>query len=477
MTSNERSAAPRLPLVPWPRRVERASGELALSGAVVATHGSLEPAAQALARSLERLGVEARARAGAPGEGDVALALDAGLRGEACRFECGRAARISASSPRAVAQAAATLLQLAKRDDDGVARVPRLTILDEPDCEYRGLLLDVARRPHSVRTIERMVELCRLYKLNFLQLHLTDDESFTFPSGAFPRLAAPGRGYTVGELRHLESFSQARGVTIVPEIEMPGHCGAAIAAMPELLRASEKHPATINFADPRVVAILETLIGEALAIFASSPWFHVGGDECDLAFVHENPAFPRAFARERVDDAHGLHAWFLGRMNEVVRRHGRRTLVWEGFRHGVRPEVPRDVTVMVYETAHHRPDCLVRDGYAVINASWRPLYVVNGRCWPPEEIHAWDRFRWNHFVEGFPAFGGLRIEPASAAGRVAGAQLCAWEQPESAELPSLRQRAAVFAERAWNPGAGGSFAELAARVGACDAVLDRLTDR
>jgi hexosaminidase len=260
-------------------------------------------------------------------------------------------------------------------------------------------------------------------------------------------------------------------VTIVPELEMPGHCGAAIAAMPDLLRASPKHHATIDFARPEAVACMETLVAEMLDVFKATPWFHIGGDECDLAFVHENPDFPRACAREQVADPHALYCWFVAHMNDVVKRHGRKMLVWEGFAHGATPPIPLDVTVMVYESAYHLPDCLARDRYPIVNASWEPLYVVNDKKWDPAEIYAWDRFYWKHFIEGFPAFNGLRIAPTS---NVLGAQMCAWEQPESLELPSLRERLAAMSERLWNPHSDRDFADFSRRLAITDRRLTEL---
>ena len=270
--------------------------------------------------------------------------------------------------------------------------------------------------------------LCWFYSINHLQLHLTDDQSFAFPSKAFPRLATPGHSYTPEELAGLVAFADARGVTLVPEIDMPGHGAAAIAAMPELFRVGDTHASTLNFARPEAVAALHTLVDEALAMFPASPWFHMGGDECDLALLGERPDFRRAFAREGVQDAHGLYAAFVNGIDAHVRARGRKLLVWEGFRHGALPEVSRHVTVMAFESAYHLPDCLLRDGYAVINTSWEPLYVVNEKRWEPAEIHAWDRFRWKPVDPRSPAWGGLSVAPTPM---VLGAQMCAWSRRRS----------------------------------------------
>jgi hexosaminidase len=480
------SALP-LSLVPWPKEIERdgarehvAVGWLRASfddPALAAVAGALNPLLRAAAEGSDRVPKELRH--GEPTA--VVLRLDPALAAEEYRLDTRDGITITGGSPRAVAWGGATLAQLFAGSvalgvaDEAVAEpttfLHGVAIHDAPDCSYRGLLVDVARQPHKIATLERLITLCWFAKVPYLQLHLTDDPAFTFPSRAFPELATKGHSFTREELAGLVAFAEARGVTIVPELEMPGHCGALIAAKPDLFRAHELHHATIAFAKPEVVAAMKTLVDELIELFPTSPWIHLGGDECDLAHVDKNPLFPAAYAREKVADAHGLYLWFLGEMDRHVKSRGRRTIVWEGFGHGAQPELSRDVIVMAYEALYHLPGCLLKDGYAVINTSWRPLYVVNDRKWEPAEIHAWNRFRWDHFVEGFPATGGLTVEPTD---RVLGAQLCAWEQPDSLELPSIRRRLAAMSERTWNERAGKNAADFAARLETWDALLEHL---
>ena len=209
-------------------------------------------------------------------------------------------------------------------------------------------------------------------------------------------------------------------------------------------------------------------------VFTTSPYLHIGGDEADLAHVHETPSFQAAFAREGVKDAHALYVKFLARMNETVKRLGKRTLVWEGFGPDVGAQVPKDITVVAYEAAYYLPDRLVADGFQIINASWQPLYVVNDRCWSPAEIQAWNPWLFLHFLPSMPAHRGIQLAPSAA---VQGAMLCAWEQSEARELPSLRQRLTAFSERVWAPRYRAAAAEFAARAARTDAVLERLLRR
>lgn len=377
---------------------------------------------------------------------------------------------IEGGSPAGVAWGITSLLQEAYKND-GVVRTGTWT--DKPQFAFRGLLLDVARKPHSVKHVLEIIELCRLYRIRYLQLHLTDDQAFTFPSKAFPQLATAGHSYSRAEITEMVTYAKDRGVTLIPEIEMPGHCGQLVAKMPDLFRAHEKHHATINFASPRVLEALDTLIAEVCELFPDSPYLHIGGDEADLAHVHENPDFQEAFKREGVPDARELYRKFLGRMKSVVEKHKKEMLVWEGFGPTGQVPISKDLVVMNYEAAYYTPDLMARDGFTMINASWRPLYVVNNRNWTPEEIYAWNPWFWHHFIDGFPAFNGIQLGPEA---KVKGAIMCAWEQPAELELPSLRRRLPAMAERVWNASYRGPFAEFAGRLDNSDSLLTRLLE-
>lgn len=161
-------------------------------------------------------------------------------------------------------------------------------------------------------------------------------------------------------------------------------------------------------------------------------------------------------------------------MNEIVKRHGKRMIVWEGV--GREPnspvQIPKDILVMAYEIRFYQPDALVRDGYTVINAAWTPLYVVNNNCRAPEEIYGWQLRQFKPF--GAEASDAGVLIPPEGQGNVLGAQMCAWEQPERSELPSLRLRLPAMAERIWNPEGGKVYSDFARRLGEADALFERL---
>jgi hexosaminidase len=159
-------------------------------------------------------------------------------------------------------------------------------------------------------------------------------------------------------------------------------------------------------------------------------------------------------------------------MNEVVKKHGKKTIVWEGFHKEGKVVIPRDITVMIFECLYNLPADLISDGYPVINTAWQPIYVVGNRAWSPEYIYGWNMYRWENCWNKSAAYGkGIKVEPTK---QVLGAQMCAWEQSDQIEVRSLRERLPAMSERIWNPDATCDFTNFAARLRITDASLTKL---
>ncbi|MCY2930628.1 MAG: beta-N-acetylhexosaminidase [Planctomycetota bacterium] len=453
-------------IIPAPRSCALTGGALTLTAKsrIVAGKAELMPLAKILAAEIKQLaGLALEASEKSGGAGDIELTLDSGLKDEAYRIEVGKRATVTAGTPAAVALASTTLLQSLSPGEGGVV-IPRMTVQDAPAVGYRGLMIDCARQWHSIGVLKQMVILCRWYKVRYLQLHLSDDERFTFPSTAFPQLATKDQHYSLADLRDLETFARDRGVTIVPEIDVPGHATAMVKA-----QAFGGGGNVIGAGREETYKALDTLMGELCDVFRSTPYIHIGGDEVNKG-AWNTPEAAAYMTAHKLADTEELYRHFIVRMNEIVKKHGRKTIVWEGFAKTGKVEIPKDITVMAYEIAYYQPDELVKDGYNIVNASWTPLYVVNANCREPEEIYSCNLFRFKKF-KAPAADPGVNLPPTP---KVLGAQMCAWEQPELQELPSLRHRLAAMSERAWNPDAGRAFADFSQRLRAADAGVSLL---
>ncbi|RYG37531.1 hypothetical protein EON81_06410 [bacterium] len=470
-------------LIPVPKSVRLQAGTLSIRAdqTVAFSSKELAPLAEILAGEI-RTATGVRLQTGPKGKPAILLRRVSDLQGEAYRLKIGAQAVVEGGNYGAIAMGTATLLQALTKSKDGL-EVPKMSVEDRPDRGYRGLMVDVARKYHRISTLEQCVELCRLYKIRYLQLHLTDDQAYTIPSKAYPKLnemnSHGGPSYTAEELRGLVRFADARGVTIIPELEVPGHAAILVRAYPELFKIEGtkpyEHHATVNFANAKALAAIETLVGETCEIFGSSPYFHIGGDEADYSNAHEHPDFQAAFKEFDLTGKaqEQIYRRFLLQMNEIVKKRKKRMIVWEGF--GRDPEskfqIPKEVAVMEFESAYYLPTELIADGHTVINAAWTPLYVLDRHVWRPEKILEWNLSTFGRFTTFYPSTTWFKAESADA---IVGAQTCAWEQPEHVEIANLRRVLPAMSERVWNVAKESSPADFMARLGRSDSLLGAL---
>ena len=187
-----------------------------------------------------------------------------------------------------------------------------------PRFEWRGVMLDVARHFFGVDDVKRFIDLLALYKLNRLHLHLTDDQGWRIEIRSRPRLAEQGDHFTQREYATIVAHAASRGVTVVPEIDVPGHVNAALVAYPELARpgvvpepysGTDVGFSTLDISNEESYAFVDDVVREVAALTPGA-YVHIGGDEA---------------AATKPDD----YARFMRRAQEIVQRHGKRTIAWE----------------------------------------------------------------------------------------------------------------------------------------------------
>ncbi len=247
---------------------------------------------------------------------------------------------------------------------DGVDwEIPAVHISDAPAFGWRGLLLDVARHMFSVAEIKSFIDLMAFYKFNTLHWHLTDDQGWRIEIKKYPRLTeisafraetalptnrnrfdgvAYGGFYTQDEVKDIVSYAARRGITIVPEIEMPGHAVAALSAYPHLgcRGAGYQVRRTWGIAEDiycagkdEVFNFLQDVLSEVLQLFPST-FVHIGGDEAPKARWKACPDCQARIRTESLADEDELQSWFVGQMDSWLTARGRRLLGWDEILEG-----------------------------------------------------------------------------------------------------------------------------------------------
>ena len=457
---------------------------------VIAADGTLLPIAKILAAEigqttgLQTTGLTIAAAEGKPVAGDVLLQVNPSLTGEAYRIEVDDQATVWGGNYNAVAAGTTTLLQAIHSDGDKVA-VPRMTIVDEPTYPFRGALIDLARKYHSIGGIEQVVELCRFYKIRYLHVHISDDQLFMFPSTAFPQVGKGNREFArfepaskpqIGpygreELVALERFASERGVHIVPELDLPGHSGRLVGDAPDVF-SFPGNGSTVNIASPKTLAAVTTLLNEVMDVFQSTPYVHLGADEVGLGGLENTPEYKAAQQKDAgIANSHDLYCKFIVDLCGIVAKRGKKPIVWEeAWNAGGAFRLPKDVLVMVWSQSRN-PNDIVESGYDVVNATWTPLYIVRDNKKSLEFLSRWNPTKFGR--EGSEDYTLLKQTKAPERGN----QLCSWENSEAIEIQSLRDRLALVAERTWNSNASGDLAQFKDHgLQVTDAILDKLVN-
>lgn len=289
--------------------------------------------------------------------------------------------------------------------------LPCLEVEDAPRFGFRGIFLDCARHFHSIATLKRLLKQMSLYKFNRFHWHLTDDEGWRLEIRAFPQLTevAAWRGhglavgpqlsggpepyggyYTQSEVRELVAYATGLGITIIPEIDIPGHCHAAIKALPELLREEADHSRylsvqyfddnVLNPALPGTYRFLEAVIDEVCALFPGTQ-VHMGGDEVPTGVWTDSPACQQLMAEQGYSDCRELQGHLLRHCQQYLAARGKQMLGWEEILHG--DKVSRDATIFAWTSFQAGLDA-ASAGYPVVMAPAQSLYL--DLAWSPD-IH------------------------------------------------------------------------------------------
>lgn len=256
-----------------------------------------------------------------------------------------------------------TLLQLIPFEKKKEIKVPCLKIYDQPKYAWRGMHLDCSRHFFSKDFVKKYIDYLAMYKFNTFHWHLTDDQGWRIEIKKYPKLTEVGAWrngsmigryddkkfddkryggfYTQEEIKEIVAYATERHITIVPEIEMPGHAIAALAAYPEYSCTGGKFEVgkiwgvydDVFCPKDETFAFLENILTEVIALFPSE-YIHIGGDECPKTRWKVCPHCQKRMKGENLKDEHELQSYFIQRIEKFVNSKGRKIIGWDEILEG-----------------------------------------------------------------------------------------------------------------------------------------------
>ena len=271
---------------------------------------------------------------------------------------------LQAKDAQGISHALATLHQLILTAKDN--KLPVLSIQDKPRFGYRGLMLDCSRHFWTVDELKETLSQMAFFKLNTLQMHLTDNNAWRLAMDKYPELTEKGtfypdfpdlsgKYYTTDDLKELVRYAQSLGIEIIPEVDLPGHSTALLAAMPQLSckgGSFEAYPEELPFSqrkrgnenmicigNPESIRFAQEVVDALIQIFPS-PYIHLGGDEVPTNIWEKCPKCQALYKKEGMKEPGEIQDYFTRKMSEYIRSKGKTMVGWDEIndRHAATPE-------------------------------------------------------------------------------------------------------------------------------------------
>ena len=412
--------------------------------------------------------------------GDVRLALndDEGADPESYSMTV-RGGRVTISGPGEAGVFYGT--RTLKQEVRGGGTAPEGVVRDEPAKPVRGFMLDIARKHFTADWIEDRVRELGDLKFNQLGLHFSDDQAFRIESDSHPEIVSR-QHLTKAQVKKIVDLAASRHITVVPEIDSPGHLGAVLDAHPDLQLRNAQGVATrgaIDISDPKAGEIVDDLLNEYAGLFPGAPW-HLGGDEYQALTVSDPQASYPQLASAAAD-AYGsgatvadLTTGWLNDRADTVRAHDKNPRAWnDGFFRGTSVQPDKDIQVAYWtgkEIGARQPLEYLREGRKIVNYNDEFLYYVLGEpltfVYPTgQRIYE----QWTPLV-----VRGTQPVPAKYNDQILGGSFAVWcdladSQTRAQVAAGIRMPLRATVQKLWDPGkpelSWTEFRALADRLG------------
>lgn len=412
--------------------------------------------------------------------GDVRLALndDEGANPESYAMTV-RGGRVTVSGPSDAGVFYGT--RTLKQEVHGGGTAPEGVVHDQPAKPRRGFMLDIARKPFTASWIEDRVRELGDLKFNELGLHFSDDQGFRIASTTHPEIVSKDH-LTKAQVKQIVDLAASRHITVVPEIDSPGHLGAVIAAHPDLQLRNASGVATrgaIDISKDASAAIVDELLDEYAGLFPGDQW-HLGGDEYQaLTVANPQASFPQlAAAATKAYGSGGtvadLTTGWLNDRADTVRNHDRTMRVWnDGFFAGTSVQAAKDLQVAYWtgkEIGARQPVAYLSAGRKVLNYNDEYLYYVLGE--PQTFVYPTGQRIYEQWTPR--VLRGTQAVPAKYDSQILGGSFAVWcdlanSQTQDQVAAGIRMPLRATVQKLWDPGkpelSWTQFKSLAGKVG------------
>ena len=494
-------AASPLSLIPLPASVQQGSGQFTFPAKVQLcvpsyTGDSVKAVAKRWAGNFTK-STGIKVSVGKKANAAIQLRLNSGLAPEAYDLQVTRERIvIEAARPAGFFYALQTLNQLlpsravmagVKATDVQAWTLPVVTIKDHPRFEWRGFMLDEGRHFYGKEEIKKLLDVMAAYKLNRFHWHLTEDQGWRIEIKKYPRLTEVGAWrnskvlgwgevkpdgqryggfYTQKDAREIVRYAQERFIEIVPEVDIPGHSQAAVAAYPEFLSCDpqNKHevwlwqgvsPDVINVSHPQAVQFAKDVIDELTAIFPFR-YIHLGGDECPTNKWEANEACRQQLASIGSKNFRDLQINFYRQLQDYIAQkpasEQRQLIFWNEVLHGNTRPLGTDITIMAWVGADGAAKDAAQRGMKTILSPQIPYYINRRQSSLPTEPRS--QGHGTETVEAVYNYVPMAGIPADLQQQYMGVQANFWtEWVEEASVVQylMFPRLAAVAEAGWTP--------------------------
>ncbi|MSP84695.1 MAG: beta-N-acetylhexosaminidase [Flavobacteriaceae bacterium] len=358
------SAQSIIPIIPNPKFLsldEASPFSLTKQTVLIAPKGNLE--VQYLKEIIKKqLGYElATAKVAQKSKNSIELTLDSSLKMDIEEYKIeidSNKIHIQASNSNGLFYGIQTLNQLIEYYSKTNSLIPALTILDQPKYKWRGMHLDVVRHFFQKSDIKKYIDYLALYKMNVFHWHLTDDQGWRIEIKKYPKLTSVGAFrkesmvghyneqlfdgkpyggfYTQEDIKEIVAYAKQKHITVVPEIEMPGHATAALAAYPEFSCTGGPFEVGTKWGvlddvfcpNENTLYFLKAVLEEVLPLFPSE-YIHIGGDECPKTRWHQCAKCQALIKQEGLKDEHELQSYFVSQIEKHINKKGKKIIGWD----------------------------------------------------------------------------------------------------------------------------------------------------